>query len=375
MNGTWREDVQEDGGARDRRELERLGGVRTDLAVEAHEVASAGLRGREIPGVRTEREDFPFGYVVRVDVESEEGGRLLGKLPGKYVTFHIPELRTRWREFSGEVAPRLAREIEVFLSSMGVDAGDPLLVVGLGNWNATPDNVGPLTVSKLLVTRHLHEYKVLPEELLGRMRPVAALSPGVLGITGVETAEVVRGVVEAIRPAAVICVDALASKSVERIGTTVQVADVGISPGSGVGNKRVGLTRETLGVPVLAIGVPTVIYATTIVSDALDALSAHWTRARTPSPAGSMLDPSRIVVTPRDRAPATHSGFDAGLLALSGEGRRELLAQVLGPSMGTLIVTPKEVDVLVDTLSGILADALNEALHPGISAEEAALLR
>lgn len=348
-----------------------FGGVRTDLAVEAHELASLRLTGREIPGVRTEREDLPFGYVVRVDVETEEGGRLLGKLPGKYVTFHIPELRTRWRELSGEVAPRLAREIEAFLSGMGVKDGDPVLVIGLGNWNATPDNVGPLTVSKLLVTRHLHEYKVLPEELLGRMRPVAALSPGVLGITGVETAEVVRGVVEAIRPAAVICVDALASKSVERIGTTVQVADVGINPGSGVGNKRVGLTRETLGVPVLAIGVPTVIYATTIVSDALDALGSY--QGRGASTGGSMLDPSRIVVTPRQSAPGAPFGDD--LLSWSGERRKELIAKVLGPSMGTLIVTPKEVDVLIDTLSGILADALNEALHPGITAEEAALLR
>lgn len=353
--------------------------VRTDLALEAHELATGGRLDLAVPGVRTEREEHPFGYVVRVDVLTEEGGRIIGKLPGRYVTLHIPELRTRWREFSGEVAPVLAEEIEAFLTRLEVRPGEPVLVVGLGNWNATPDNVGPLTVSKVLVTRHLHEYRVLSEELLGRMRPVAALSPGVLGLTGVETAEVVRGVVDAIRPAAVICIDALASKSVDRIGTTVQIADVGINPGSGVGNKRMGLTRETLGVPVLALGVPTVIYATTIVSDALDALSAHWSSAPPAGPRPSMLDPSRIVVTPNASQPAQPEadpgGWEPQLAALTGNRRREFIEEVLGPSMGTLIVTPKEVDVLVESISDILADALNEALHPGISAEEAAQLR
>lgn len=352
--------------------------VRTDLAVEAHEVVTRGDLSQALPGVSTQREEYPFGFVVRVDVTSEEGSRAIGKLPGRYVTLHIPELRTRWREFSGEVAPVLAKEIEAFLTAMGVRTGEPLLVVGLGNWNATPDNVGPLTVSKVLVTRHLHEYQVLTEELLGRMRPVAALSPGVLGLTGVETAEVVRGVVDSIRPAAVICVDALASKSVDRIGTTVQIADVGIRPGSGVGNKRVGLTRETLGVPVLALGVPTVIYATTIVSDALDALGAYWSSTPHPTANSSILDPSRIVLRGNASSPqpgAASGGMEAQLAAMSGQDRRELIEEVLGPSMGTLIVTPKEVDILVDSISDILADALNEALHPGISAEEAAQLR
>ena len=179
--------------------------------------------------------------MTRIEIENDHGAAIMGKAKGRYVTIHAPGLRRRDRSIERDISRTLAKEIEAYLTGLGFGPEAPILVIGLGNWNATPDNVGPLTVSKLLVTRHLYEYQALSEEILGRMRPVAALSPGVLGLTGVETAEIVQAVVERIRPAAVICVDALASMSVERIGTTVQVSDAGISPGSGVGNTRKGL--------------------------------------------------------------------------------------------------------------------------------------
>ena len=356
--------------------------VRTDLALEAQQVARQAGQG-SIPGVHTETEDLTFGTITRIHVMDEHGASVIGKAKGRYVTIQAPRLRRRDRSVEQEVSAALAKELEAYLGNWGVQPEHPVLVIGLGNWNATPDNVGPLTVSKLLVTRHLHEYQVLEEDVLGRMRPVAALSPGVLGLTGIETAEIVGAVVERVRPAAVICVDALAAMSVERIGTTVQLADAGISPGSGVGNTRKGLNRESLGVPVLAVGVPTVIYATTIVSEAIDKLlqgmeAVPGVGEKGPLEGGSMLDPSRIVVTASDRIPTRPPGGDGGgegMAHLRAVNRNQLIREVLGDSMGSLVVTPKEIDVMVDTLSDVLADGLNEALHPGISAAEARQIR
>ncbi|MFO7318315.1 MAG: GPR endopeptidase [Limnochordia bacterium] len=360
-------------------------GVRTDLAFEAHQVVrQAGVE--QVPGVSTETEEHGFGTITRIHVEDEAGAAVIGKAKGRYITIQAPGLRRKDRAQERQVSEALAKELESLLRAWGIGPEQLVLVVGLGNWNATPDNVGPLTVSKLLVTRHLYEYRALEEEVLGRMRPVAALSPGVLGLTGIETAEIVHAVVEKVRPAAVLCVDALASMSVERLGTTLQLSDAGIRPGSGVGNTRRSLSYETLGVPVFALGVPTVIYATTIVSEAVDAL---WERVTQPAAAfgppgpapgsGALLDPSRIVVTAKDPAPAASAPAaapgTASLPRLDPHSRRQLIQEVLGPSMGSLVVTPKEIDVLVDTLSDVLADGLNEALHPGISAAEAAAIR
>lgn len=346
--------------------------ARSDLALEAHSFALQRAQAATLPGVQSVEEDLGFGTLTRLTVENELGAQLIGKPVGTYTTLHVPRLQERRREIGSEVSQALAREIEGFLEEAGLGPDAPVLVVGLGNWNATADNVGPLTTSKLLVTRHLHEYQVLDAQVLGRMRPVAALSPGVLGLTGVETAEIVRGVVERVRPRCVICVDALASRSVERLGTTFQMSDAGIHPGSGVGNTRAALNEESLGVPVLALGCPTVIYATTMVSEALDRL-AERQAAPAPGPSGgSLLDPARIRL---GAGPSPGGGAGANRFAVDPQMRQGLMEEVFRPFMGQLIVTPKEVDLLVESLSDILADALNEALHPGLSAEEAALLR
>ena len=362
-------------------------GARTDLALEAQQLAAR--RGADVPGVLLEERQLGFGVVTTLKVESDLGAQVMGKSKGTYVTIQVPDFQVHRRELESDVSRVLAGVIGDYLASFRIPTSAPALVVGLGNWNSTPDNVGPATVAKILVTRHLHEYRVLSEELLGRMRPVAALSPGVLGLTGVETAEIVQGVVQKVRPALVICVDALAAMSVERLGCTVQVSDAGISPGSGVGNKRMSLTQETLGVPVLAIGVPTVIYATTIVSDALEALErkereSAETRVAVPAPGapqreGALLDPARIVLGPLQTsfpsAGPLRPAAERAAPALDGARRRAVIQEVLGGWMGSLVVTPKEIDVMVDSLSDVLADGLNEALHPGISAEEAAQFR
>ncbi len=358
--------------------------VRTDLALEAQQLAVR--RGADVPGVSLVEKDLGYGIMTTLKVESDIGAQVMGKSKGTYVTIQAPDFQARRRELESDVSQVLAQTVKEYLSNLHIPPSAPVLVVGLGNWNATPDNVGPSTTAKILVTRHLHEYRVLTEELLGRMRPVAALSPGVLGLTGIETAEIIQGVVQKIRPALVICVDALAAMSVERLGTTVQISDVGINPGSGVGNKRMGLTQETLGVPVMAIGVPTVIYATAIVSDALEALADRDDSASVGMPAqpggtdgGSVLDPSKIVLgTPPAHIQAERNpgqGRGNPFSAFDAARRKAVIQEVLGDSMGRLVVTPKDIDVMVDSLSDVLADGLNEALHPGISAEEAAQLR
>lgn len=318
--------------------------VYTDLAVEAHGVfgAHAVADGIGIPGVHVETQQIGPASVTRMLIETPQAAQAMGKAQGFYSTVESPALRERNQEVHQEIAGVMAEEVAHLLQRLGIGPEDPLLAVGLGNWNSTPDALGPKVVSHLLVTRHLHQ--MVPPEVRGGLRPLAALSPGVLGITGIETAEIILGVVQRIHPAAVICVDALAARKTERLGTTIQMADTGIHPGSGVGNKRFSITRETLGVPVVAIGVPTVIHAGTIISDGLDALAAHgW------------------------REPSLGPGSQGGPGAFLPPGEKErVLRELLAPFMGDLIVTPKDVDVLVDDIAQTVASGINAGVHPSL---------
>ncbi|MGE5574228.1 MAG: GPR endopeptidase [Bacteroidota bacterium] len=310
-------------------------GVRTDLAIEARELVSRST-GAELPGVLSESERTRYATVTRVKVLTEEAERSLGKLRGNYITIESPHLRSSSKEVQGELAQTFAREF-LRLAPLAPDA--TVLVAGLGNWQATPDALGPRTVEYLTVTRHLHG--LVPAELRGGMRPVCAIAPGVLGLTGIETGEIIRGIVSNVRPDLVVVVDALASMSTSRLGTTIQMGDTGIRPGSGVGNKRLGVTRESLGVPVIAVGVPTVVAAETIALDAME-----FMQRQTPVPGGGSRQ--------------------GGSGAPGAPERRQLLRQVLAPYFGTLVVTPKEVDDLVEDLATVVAGGLNAALHPSM---------
>lgn len=315
--------------------------VRTDLAMEAREVVSQRT-GADIPGVESQVERIGNAVVTRVRVLTEEAGRAMGKMRGTYITIECQQIRTGSREIQEEISRLFAKEI-VKLVDLKPDS--VCLICGLGNWNATPDALGPRVVSRVMVTRHL--YELSPPELRGGMRPVCAIAPGVLGITGMETGEVIQGVVEKIRPDAVFVVDALASRSTTRLGTTIQMGDTGIQPGSGVGNKRFGVTRETLGVPVVAVGVPTVVDAITIASDAMDLL-ARETGSGAPDGRGDHRES----------------------FALNPEQKRDLLRQVLAPHIGHLIVTPKEIDDIIDEVSSVIAGGFNVALHPKLDLDK-----
>lgn len=382
--------------------------VRTDLALEAREVIVQHEGPPEIPGVIVKDEDTEHFRVSRMTIESDEGARVMGKAKGNYVTILANGLRQRDKVVQDQIAQRVAQELEGFLNRVGLGPEDPVLVVGLGNWNATPDALGPRVISKLLVTRHL--YQMSPPELRGGLRPLAAVAPGVLGLTGIETGEIILGIVEKIRPKTIICIDALASRSTERLCTTIQIADTGIHPGSGIGNKRLGITRKTMGVPVIAIGVPTVVHAITIVSDAMDLLAQQQAGAfqvprRNPieqAPTQAGPQPAQAPVGQRSGGqvkfdpqafnllrggvgapPEAALGFtwqdhrqETGSLPLGplldSEQKRQLIQKILTPYMGTMVVTPKEVDVLIEDAAQVVAGGINAAFHPGIDQAELA---
>ncbi len=259
---------------------------RTDLAVEAHEMwrESAG-ETTKLPGVRAEsgtREGFDSTVVTVLD---EEGAAAIGKPVGRYVTLELDGLLRREEDAFGRAARAIAAEVEAMAPAEGL-----AMVVGLGNRAVTPDVVGPLAAEHVLVTRHLVEQ--LPEHF-GHLRPVAAATPGVLARTGVESGETAAALTAKLKPACVIAIDALASRAVERLCRTVQLSDTGLAPGSGVGNHRFALNRETLGVPVLAVGVPTVVDGATLALDLLE-------RAGAALPDRDALGGADLFVTPRE---------------------------------------------------------------------------
>jgi spore protease len=315
-------------------DLIKIGEIHTDLALEARELALERDSGREPEGLTSETEKHGEMTISRVNILTEAAGKNVGKVPGYYVTIEAEGLRSRDRDRQERIAFQVAKELEAFFERMNLKDDDHCLVVGLGNWDATPDALGPKVVSHILVTRHLLE--TVPPEKKGQLRPVAALAPGVLGTTGLETGEIVIGVAERIKPRFIIVIDALASRTTSRMGATVQIADTGIHPGSGLGNKRIGITPQTLGVPVIAIGVPTVVEAATIVQDALSELNRGSQSPANPKPVDNL-----------------------------GVVRR-----VLSPYLNSLIVTPKEIDVMIEDLARVISGALNIALHPGVSPEE-----
>ena len=283
--------------------------IRTDLAAEARDLwrESAGETTR-LPGVRARDEEAQGLPVARVEILDAEGERALGKPPGVYLTLDVAAL---WRREEGIFA-RVVRAMAELLGPLLPEG--PVLAAGLGNPAMTPDALGPRTLDHLLITRHL-------QEVLPGFRPVAGLGAGVLGTTGLEVAEWVRGAAEHVKPAAVVLIDALAARGLDRLCSTVQLSDTGLIPGSGVGNHRMALNRETLGVPVLSVGVPTVVDAETVARDLL----------------------------------ADSGAEEAPLLA--GRGRR-------------LFVPPDRIDAKIRELAKVVGYGLNLALQPDLEIED-----
>lgn len=348
--------------------------IRTDLAIEAHEMLTE-QQSSSPAGYQVEEDTNQPGIrVTRVVVETEEAGRQIGKMPGRYVTIEVPKLRDNDTKLEEVVMRRFAKELKDFLSQLGLTEEKKALVVGLGNWNVTPDALGPMVVENLLVTRHL--FQLAPESVEEGYREVSAISPGVLGITGIETSEIVFGVVEKSKPDFVICIDALASRALHRVNTTIQISDTGIHPGSGVGNKRKAIDKATLGVPVIAIGVPTVVFASTIVNDAITYLLGHFGQSMQENKrAFNRLALSSV---PERKEPYTEEDLPdmnvrqtyMGLIGQLGEQEKlQLIQEVLQPLGQNLVVTPKEIDDFMEGIANIIASGLNSSLHRAVDQE------
>lgn len=320
------------------KELENLQewlGVRTDLAIEAKEMITNRIT-HPVIGVNVVTSKDEDVLITRVKIENESAAKSLGKAPGLYVTIEAEGLRYNNKILQSKIMDLFAQEL-ADMAKLKKDS--TILVVGLGNRNITPDALGPKVTEKLVVTRHLRS--MISEELRGGVRSVCAIEPGVLGITGMETAEIIQGIVDKIRPDLVIAVDALAAASSKRMNTTIQLADTGIHPGSGVDNKRFGLNKQSLGVPVIAVGIPTVIHASNIAADTVQLLKDH----------------------------AAFSRYFKSLESLSDQEQKLIIREILPESLGNLMVTPKEIDRLMDDLSQVVAGGLNQALHPDIDYE------
>lgn len=306
---------------------------RTDLALERRDLyRKANKLDNEIDGIETEEiEENEKIRTARVKILNEQGANAIGKPIGNYITIDIQKLKIATEEDIQASAEVLAKELRSLLEKH-INQKDEILVVGLGNQYVTPDALGPKVINDIDVTRHILEY--MPQVLSKDTRPVSAISPGVLGTTGIETLEILKGIVDNIHPKLLIVIDALASRSIERISSTIQLADTGITPGAGVGNTRKDLSMETLGIPVIALGIPTVVEAATIAADSMD------------------------LFIKRLQEQAQSNEF---LNKLQEEDKYEMIKEVLVPEDYNFIVTPKEIDELIENMSSIVARGINIA--------------
>ena len=309
---------------------------RSDLAIEAAALFNKSESDiKNIEGIEYKTEKCDSYTLTTVDVLNSRGEEAIGKKIGTYITVDCPKIRENDDEAFDKVSAALGDILEKMLN---LKKYHTVLAVGLGNWNVTPDALGPKVVSKLLVTRHLFEF--IPEKIPDTLQALCAISPGVLGITGIETSEIVKGICDKVRPDVIIAIDALASRKIERISTSIQISDTGITPGAGIGNKRRGLDEEYLGARVIAIGVPTVVDAATVANDTIEILCENIKRSE-----------------------GLNKEIGKALELTDNEMRYPLIKEVLNPFVGDLIVTPKEVDEIIDDVSKIIANGINRAVH------------
>jgi len=316
--------------------------VRTDLAVEARELYKKE-NNREVPGVEVDvKKPYEDVTVTIVNIKDEVGSKIMGKEIGTYITIEVPGIKHYDAEAHDKISEVLAKELEAMV---GIKDGQTVLVAGLGNWNVTPDALGPRVVSKLLITRHLKQ--LMPEHIDEGINPVCAIAPGVLGLTGIETAEIIQGVIDKVKPDYVIAIDALASRKMERVASTIQIGNTGIGPGSGVGNKRMALNKQTLGVPVIAIGVPTVVDAATMANDTID-----------------------LIIDELIKQSKNSKEFYDIVRKVDKNEKYMLIKEILNPYISDLMVTPKEIDSLIEDMAKIIANSINLALHPSLDKDD-----
>lgn len=306
---------------------------RTDMAVERNEIyKKQNSLAEEIDGIENANKIIKDIEISKVKITNENGANALGKPVGNYITLDVKEIKNADEERIEEIAEIMADELRTVIGEHVSDTDD-ILVVGLGNRYVTPDALGPKVVPEIEVTRHILEYmpKIMPEDT----RSVSAISPGVLGITGIETMEILNGIVQNIKPKMLIVIDALATRKLERISSSIQIADTGIVPGAGVNNARKEISINTLGIPVIAIGIPTVVDLATITNDCIN-----------------------IFIENLQQKAMSNSTLNE----LKEKDNYEEIKEALIPKDYNMIVTPKEIDKLIDNMSEIVAKGINKSL-------------
>lgn len=306
---------------------------RTDMAIERNDIYKKQNNiENQIDGIETEEEEKDQIKISRVKILNEQGEKALAKPKGDYVTLDVKNIKTVDEEGIEKIAEVLGDELREVIKKHISDTED-ILVVGLGNLYVTPDALGPKVVPEIQVTRHILQY--MPSAMPEDTRPVSAISPGVLGITGIETMEILKGIVDNIKPKMLIVIDALASRSIERISSSIQIADTGIVPGAGVGNTRKEISIKTLGIPVIALGIPTVVDLASITNDCIDL----------------------FIESLQQKAMSNDY-----LNKLREKDNYEEIKEALIPKDYNMIVTPKEIDKLIENMSKIVSKGINMSL-------------
>ena len=320
--------------------------VHTDLAIEL---------------VKNTRENESFDNIKVTSIVLDEiEGREINKKPGTYITIEFEDV-TDMDNFT-KVKKVFVKELKKLLKDF--NDNDLFLIIGLGNDKSTPDALGPNVIDNVLVTNHLAMYNSLEDGF----KRVCAFSPGVTGETGIETSDLIKSIVTSLNPACVIVIDALASSSVARLNKTIQMSDAGINPGSGIGNKRKEISKDTLNVPVIALGVPTVVGAPAIVSDTINYMYKHfaYSKANIDNPVSKL----KVGVNYLKEDVTINKDDKKHLLGIIGtlndEDIKRLIYEVLNPIGYNLMVTPKEEDFIIDKLGTLIGEGINESLHEEI---------
>ena len=306
---------------------------RTDLALERRDIYQKVNNLKQIDGIKSTEEEINEKLkVTRVEILNKNGEKAIGKPVGNYVTIDVKKLKLAEDEDIQKASEVVTKELKKIINIHTDKQGD-ILVVGLGNIYVTPDALGPKVINEIDVTRHIIKY--LPQYVDEGTRPVSAISPGVLGTTGIETVEILKGIVDNIHPKLLIVIDALASRSIDRISSSIQIADTGIVPGAGVENKRKEISKKTLGIPVIAIGIPTVVDLATVTNECIDIFIENL------------------------QEKAMSNDY---LNKLKEKDNYEDIKEALVPKDYNMIVTPKEIDKLIENMSKIISKAINMAM-------------
>lgn len=330
--------------------------IRTDLIDEV-------IENKSINTIDTNIEEIDDIKVQNIYL-NKKNSKLINKKEGNYTTIMFNDITDF--ENKEKVKKIFISELKKIINKLNIKDNASSLVIGLGNEKSTPDSLGPLSVKNIVVTNHIYMLDELEEGFM----PVSAFIPNVTGVTGVETSEIIKSVVKTVKPSFLIVIDSLASSSIDRVNKTIQITDTGIHPGSGVGNSRKEISFDTIGIPVIAIGVPTVVDATVIVSDTINYMQKHYVfnKKFQLNPMSKLTISSNVNYLKKNIDVTNEDKLELlGLLGnFNDEEIKELIFEVLNPIGYNLMVTPKEIDFVIEKLSDIIGNGINRSLHKNI---------